>query len=224
MDSSQKSSTIIFSHGFGVEKDARGLFSAIAAALPNANPILFDYNIPDRKENTLTVRPLREQATLLLTEIAQSKERFPDTPIDIIAHSLGCIVTALAAPKQIHRTLFLAPPLEIKSASLDRFADRPGSVINLEGLSRLARRDGSFTLVPAEFWRERSAIDPITLFNTFADQTELTILQAEQDEVVGAGDLSRISEKVQLIALPGDHDFRGDSRQELIEEIKKILT
>ena len=35
---------IIFSHGFGVKADARGMFPEIAAAFPDYESIVFDYN------------------------------------------------------------------------------------------------------------------------------------------------------------------------------------
>ncbi len=152
---------IIYSHGFGVERDARGMFTETSAAFPDAENILFDYNIPNRTENSIMVRPLSEQKDILLAELARVKERSPAAMIDIVAHSLGCVVVALAEPLGIRKTIFLAPPLEMSSASLKfkRFTDRPDSIINPDGISRLARSDGSMTLVPAEFWKERETID-----------------------------------------------------------------
>lgn len=214
---------IIFSHGFGVERDARGLFTDIASVFPDAVSILFDYNIPDRTANTLTVRRPSEQKDILLAEIAAAKEKFPEASIDIVAHSLGCIIVALAAPKNIRRVIFLAPPPEMKSASLSRFAGRPGSIINPEGLSRLARRDGSFTLVPATFWKERESINPIALFNSLTEQTKVTIIRAKQDEVVSRSDMPGLSPKIQIIDIDGDHDFRFESRKGLLTTLKKFL-
>lgn len=221
--SSQSRRTIIYSHGFGVERDARGMFTDIAAAFPEAENILFDYNIQNRAENTLMVRPLSEQKDILLAEIAQAKARFGNVPIDIIAHSIGSVVMALARPEEIRRTAFLAPPLELASSSFQRFASRPGSIINPDGLSRLARRDGSFTLVPAAFWKEREAIDPVALFNVLSEMTELIIILANQDDVVSAERKSLLSPQIRIIAIDGDHDFRSESRAHLIETLTHIL-
>lgn len=214
---------IVFSHGFGVERDARGLFTDIVSVFPGAECILFDYNIPNRTENTLTVRSLSEQKDILLAEIAGAKEKFPDVHIDIVAHSLGGIITALAAPIGIRKCILLAPPFELHSSSLKRFAGRPGSVIDPNGLSRLARRDGSFTLVPATFWKERESINPFFLFNLLAEQTELTIIRARQDEVVSKSDISGLSPKIQIADIDGDHDFRFENRRGLLSVLEKLL-
>jgi hypothetical protein len=45
---------VIYSHGFGVRKDDRGLFTDIAATLPSAEHIMFDYNQVD--EATVLLR------------------------------------------------------------------------------------------------------------------------------------------------------------------------
>lgn len=214
---------IIFSHGFGVERDARGMFTDISAAFPASESILFDYNIPNREENTLTVRPLSEQRDRLLAEVAKANERFPDATIDIIAHSLGSVVTALASPTGIRKTIFLAPPLDSQSSSLERFAGRPGSIIDPKGLSWLARRDGSFTLVPAAFWQERAAIDPIALFNAFAEKTDLTIIFANQDDVVSAEKKPLLAPDIHIFGIDGDHDFRFEHRAKLLATLNDML-
>ncbi len=221
--SNQSQRVIIYSHGFGVERDARGMFTDIAAAFPGAENVMFDYNIPNRTENTLAVRPLSEQKDILLAKIARMKAQLGNTPIDIIAHSIGSVVVALAQPEGIRRTILIAPPLELASSSLNRFAGRPGSVIDPDGLSRLARRDGSFTLVPATFWKEREAIDPVMLFNALSDRTELIVVLANQDDVVSAERTALLSPQIQVISIDGDHDFRMESRVGLIETLKKIL-
>jgi len=224
MNLSPPKQVIIYSHGFGVERDARGMFTDIAATFPDAENVLFNYNIKDQIENTLTVRPLSEQRDLLLAEIARVKERFPSATINIIAHSLGCIVAALAEPIGIRKVIFLAPPLEINTASLDRFVGRPGSVIDLSGLSRFARRDGSFTLVPAAFWQERAVIDPLALFNAFAGKAELTIIFANQDDVVATDKKHLLTSHIGIVSIDGDHDFRFKSRPELIKTVQELLS
>ena len=53
---------IIYSNGFGVRKEDRGLFTAIAKALPDAQHVMFDYNPIHDESNTLTVKPLDAHA------------------------------------------------------------------------------------------------------------------------------------------------------------------
>ena len=47
---------VIFSHGFGVRKEDRGLFTAIYRAIPDIKGVMFDYNPINEKSNlTLNV-------------------------------------------------------------------------------------------------------------------------------------------------------------------------
>ena len=52
-----KKHTIIYAHGFGVRKDDRGLFTDIAKVFPDTNHIMFDLDICDNENNTVTIRP-----------------------------------------------------------------------------------------------------------------------------------------------------------------------
>jgi hypothetical protein len=61
----KNSHIVIFSHGFGVRKEDRGLFTAVYRALPNTDAVMFDYNPIHEKSNTLTAKPLHEQAQKL---------------------------------------------------------------------------------------------------------------------------------------------------------------
>ena len=47
---------VVYSHGFGVRKDDRGLFTDIAAALPEAESVMFDYGSWDEEHKEHTSR------------------------------------------------------------------------------------------------------------------------------------------------------------------------
>jgi hypothetical protein len=214
---------IIFSHGFGVRQDARGLFTDIAAALSDAQPIFFDYNEIDETNNTTLVRPLSQQAEILKKVLAGAKVANPSATIDLICHSQGAIAAALATLTGIRKTILIAPPADMNFERMQKmFKDRPGTEINMHGISRLARRDGSFTLVPSEYWAERKEIQPIELYNKLATQTELIIIRAKQDEVLGETDFSEIRNTT-IINLDGNHGFIGEARGPLLLTLKEHL-
>ena len=213
---------VIFSHGFGVRKDARGMFPEIVSALGDIQPVLFDYNEINETDGTLTVRPLKKQAGILREQIETTKAANPEAVIDLICHSQGSLVAALAKPTGIRKTILLAPPFGMNSRMLATFANRPGSKIDMEGTSRLVRRDGSITLVPAEFWKERESIRPIEIYNALAQETELVIIQANQDEVLEETDLSNLDPKIRIIKLDADHNFTDQARKPLLDTLKKI--
>lgn len=212
----------IFSHGFGTRKDARGFFPEIASAI-NGSPILFDYNIIDEQNNTLTVRTLTQQSKILEKIIQETRQSNLHTTIDLICHSQGCLVAAILNPTNIRKTIFLAPPLEPgSSASLSHFAKRPGSEINMNGVSRLVRRDGSATLVPSEFWKERENILPTDIYNKFAEKTELIIIKANQDDVLNNVNLDELDPRIQILSLDGDHNFSGNERDPLLDALRSL--
>lgn len=214
---------IIYSHGFGVDKTDRGLLSDIAASIPEAKHILFDYNEIDITNNTLTVNPLQEQVRRLrekLKNLDDGEEKI----IDIIAHSQGCVVAALAKPHNVRNIICLAPP---DSLSVDRmvavFGSRPGSQIDLEGESRIPRRDGTTTIVTKQYWQSIK-LDVIKLYNQLPNLVEkVQFYIATDDEVLGMTNFDKTDENIELIQVLGNHDFTGEARTKITKLIKEAL-
>lgn len=221
-----KQHIVIFSHGFGVFKDSRGLFAELSDMLSNhgIQSVLFDYNEIDNERSTLTVPPFSVQVATLARVIEMTKDRYLDAVIDLVCHSQGCLIPALMAPLGIRKTIMLAPSL---SNSVERmieyFQNRPGSEIDMNGISKLSRRDGSTTLVPAEYWRERKLADPPVLYNEFAKLTQLTMVIANQDEVIGEEASAGLDSSIEVVRCDGNHDFTGESRKPLIKIVEDIV-
>ncbi len=211
---------IVFSHGFGVRKDDRGLFSDIAPHLKDEF-VMFDYNSWDDDKKMLSVSPLDQQIKMLRSQVDKISE-----PYDLICHSQGCLVAALALPKGARRTIFLAPATTTTS---DRFAklftNRPESVYNRSGQSQLHRSDGSITSVPKEFWDSLDEVGDATAhYGDLAGMTELHIVTSGADEVLGKTDFSSISQSATLHHIASaDHNFTKDSRQLVINKVLEIL-
>ena len=217
------SKTVVFSHGFGVERDDRGLFSDILDALGDVTGVMFDYNQIDQDHKTLTVRPLSEQVEILSGVIEEVRKDKPES-LHLIAHSMGCAVAAMACPTGIDSVIMIAPPLEPGSQhSIKYFAERPGSEVNLQGISRVARSDGSTTIVPSQYWKERGEFDPTALYNKFSSKTRLTLIRAGQDNVLVGEEPHGLSDEIKIITLDGDHDFSGKDRQPLVDLAKTKL-
>jgi len=213
---------VVYSHGFGVDSTDRGLFTDIAAALPEAEHSMFDYN--QLSGGTLTVSPLDQQAHRVGDKLTATKSKYPHGTIDLICHSQGCIVAAMARPMGIRRVICIAP-LEVVDVQrmLQRFSTRPGAKIDPNGMTTLPRRDGSTTSVPTEYWRSLRNISPVSLYNALAAHVSLTLITASQDEVIGATNFRKLDPSIEVIRITADHDFNGKSRQELIAAIKIIL-
>ena len=217
-------SVLVFSHGFGVRKDARGMFPDIAKALPDTVPIMFNYNDRDPDDGSLIVAPLDKQADKLEQIIERAKSQFPNFPIDLICHSQGCVVAALLKPIGIRKAIFLAPPATLSIERMVKlFGGRPRSRIDFKGTSLLERSDFSFTKVPPEYWTSIQNRNIPQLFNDFAKITDLIIVHALEDEVVGKTDFSALSPDVKQVELHAKHNFDGDTKQELLNVVRKEL-
>ena len=221
---SNKKHIIIFSHGFGTRKDDRGLLTNIADEFSSSLSILFDYNEVDESEKILTVRPLIEQSKMLNEVIEKARLENPEATIDIVGHSQGCLIIALAKPQGIRKIIFLAPSLDNDiDHTINMFKDRPGTEINLSGISKLARKDGTVTIVPSKFWEERKKLIPIPLYNDLTKSADLYIINANQDDVHGKNETDGLHEKIKVIEIDGNHQFSGNEREALLIKIKEIL-
>lgn len=215
---------IIYSHGFGVRKDDRGLLTDIAEAFPEVESILFDYFKIDEEAKTLTICPFGEQANKLNQVIEKARLDYPGATVDLICHSQGTIVAALAKPENIRKVIFLAPVFDLGiERTLKRYQDKPGATINLDGESQLPALDGLVRIVPAEYWRERILLKPFDEYNKLANKTEIIVLEANQDEVLPRVDLKELDPKIKVISLDGDHNFTGRARNPLMEVVRKII-
>lgn len=214
---------IIFSHGFGVKRDNRGLFPEIAESLPEFEAVMFDYNQVDEDRNEVTVFPFSRQAQILAEVIEKARSSYPDAAIDIICHSQGSVAVALARPEHVRKVVFIAPPF---SANIEKmmkaFQALPGTDIDMDGISRLARKDGTTTLVPSEYWKERKDIRHLELYQELSRRAGLVIIKAKQDEILDESVCSKL-EDTEIVDLDGDHNFSGESRSSLLKEIRRIL-
>ncbi len=214
---------VLFVHGFGVQKDDRGLFTDISLSLnPDVTPSLVNLNLIDGANNSLTVMPFSVQAKILHDRYYSLKSDNTDAEITVIAHSQGCIVAALAGiPTK--KIILLSPPTRLDANRLvDYFSDRVGTIMDMDGESVMARRDGSKTIVGKEYWRELREANAEKLYAELISKSQVVIIFANQDEVLGADNNHEIS-GADVKYLDADHDFTGVARRKLIELLQETL-
>ncbi len=228
---------IIFVHGLGVRKDARGIFTDIEKSFLNDESlkgtefIFIDLNKIEKDNDgkeKLILNPLSVQAEILEKVFKKEvEENISQMENILICHSQGCVVGSIANLEKVSKIVFIAPPTnnDIKR-TFERFAKRPGSVMNIEGESFYKRSDGSLTIVPAKYWSDRKEIDYLENYKSLSEKVgteNLKIIVANQDEVV----FNEATEFLQTIGdvlfLDGGHDFEGESRVGLLEKIKEII-
>ena len=199
------------------------MFTDIASTLPYQT-ILFDYNTYDQRTNTLTVAPLTSQAKKLGEVITEVRSQNPDATIDLICHSQGCVTAGLLKPLGLHKIILLGPPATLSAERMAKiFGNRPGSHIDIQGVSRFARTDGSTTIVPKEYWPSIENVDPVALFNELRTEAGVIIIKANQDQIITQADFTKLSPSIHIIGIDGDHDFTGDARPKLIQIIMDEL-
>jgi hypothetical protein len=220
------SHVVIYSHGFGVRKSDRGLFTAISTALPDLESVLFDYNIINKKSNTLTVATLDEQTRKLRKAINTARAEHPGAVIDLVCHGQGCIVAALLKPRGIRKVIMLAPPDDISEATLIRqLVPQTETDVDVTIATRIPRADGRTTVIEPEYWQGIADVEPIKLYNRLARFTTLRIMSAKDDEVLGTVGFEGIDPSISLVRLQGGHNFDDEeSRKRILYILQKELS
>ncbi|HEY1085928.1 MAG TPA: hypothetical protein VGE34_04370 [Candidatus Saccharimonadales bacterium] len=215
---------ILYSHGFGVKKDSRGMFTDIATALPEFQHEMFDYNQHDEPTNQTFITPLSKQAKILENKIQELRKQYPTATIDIVAHSQGCIVAGMVASPEIRHTVLLAPPTDnVGDRKKSFLLNRPGVTTDENDVIYLPRRDGSISVITPTYWDDWEDLDPIEIYNRLPTASAATLVTATQDEVLPAIDYTHLSPKITRVDVVADHNFTGEGRAKLCDSIKAIV-
>jgi hypothetical protein len=220
---------VIFSHGFGTKKDDMGLFaggSGISDALnrEGIETILFDYNTFNPVDNSMIITPLDQQVRVLKKVVEETIQNNPGAVIDIIGHSQGCLAPAILLAKNIRRFVCIAPSLDTNNQRMvDFFMKRPNTKIDFDGDSSIERSDGTLSIIPSQYWKDRDKAEPIQAYNEFSKLTKIVIIKANQDKTLGDLDTTGLSNDIVLTSLDGDHNFNGEDRVNLVNKVKEII-
>ena len=216
---------VVFSHGFGVERTARGMFSDIVAALPEGyGYVLFDYY--DIEDKTITISTLEHQQRMLLSIIAWLSEQAHVVDISLVAHSMGCIIAAMAQPPEVKYAVMLAPPLTINERTREYFVTKFG-VEQRGDLWVIPRQDGTTTIIPDEAFAELSGLEADKLLLDYASVQPFALLLPSHDEVLGETDYNDLALDEHITAQTiddADHNFTGASRAGVIQATLDWLT
>ncbi len=216
---------VVFSHGFGVERTARGMFSDIVQALPEGyGYVLFDYY--EVTDTTVNISTFEDQQRMLLSIIAWLSEQAAVTDISLVAHSMGCVVAALAQPPEIKHAVMLAPPLQINERTRDYFTQKFGAQ-QRDGLWTIPRGDGTTTVIPSAVFDELSGLEAAALLLDYAAVQPFALVLPAHDEVLGETDYNDLALDEHITAQTiddSDHNFTGDSRTAMIQTTVEWLT
>lgn len=221
--------TVVLVHGFGTNKhETAGYFDDLVAALGRKYRVVrFDFAGLGESEGTLSTMTYERQAEELRVVLEWVRLQFPGQ-ISIVAQSMGCFITALCNPDGVERAVFTGIPNihtdRIVDRIAQRFAKKPESVVDIQGVSKILRSSGEMQTIHRDFWQSILRFKPLETVNTFATKTKLLIIHPNQDDVVGTDDLDGYSElaRVTVKHLDGDHSYTNPKdREKLITEIKQ---
>jgi pimeloyl-ACP methyl ester carboxylesterase len=104
---------VVFSHGFGVGRDNRGLFTGITECLPSGlGYVLFDYYDYNDALATVVLTDFTEQTKRLRQVIDWAQKQPGVVKVHLVAHSIGCIVAALPPSREPQRRMGFGPFLD----------------------------------------------------------------------------------------------------------------
>lgn len=216
---------VIFSHWFWVRKDAYGLFTQLSKILQDIwiETIMFDYSSYNEGTKELLTTPFSEQAKVLQNIINKTHEEYLDAKLIIIWHSQWCIIPTLCDLSHISGIVMLAPFFHTDMQDiLARYTKNISSEVNFTWISKRYRSDGSITIIPPEYRKERFASNIIEQYNTLALIKETYIIYGLQDQVMKFTEQHRIKNSY-IINIDSDHDFSKQYRSWLISIITHIF-
>ncbi len=217
---------VVFSHGFGVQRDGRGMFTDIAQALPEGfGYVLFDYYEIDEERHTVRIADFAEQIERLKKVLDWVKGQSGVEDVSLIAHSMGCIVTALTKPKSLRKLILLAPPTSIGERTRRHFTTKKGAEKH-DDMWVVPRSDGTISIIPETLFGQYERVDAEKALLALADEQPYKLIVAGSDGVVTDADYRKLAThpSVQYVELAdANHDFEGLSRPLLLDEISNTF-
>lgn len=219
---------IIFSHGFGVKRDSHGMFNQIGDYFNDQVLVVrFDYTLVDTQKNSTTLFPLSIQKAMLLRVSEYIKAKYNCLKLYLIAHSLGCLIPAMIDQRVFDRIILLAGPVANPFNTLiNYFSNREDTIIDLGGVSRIKRSDGSTSIVSSDCWQEIKNVRPISLYRQLSQLSKVVFVRALDDEVLNESQddfrLLKSAKSIVYYEIKGNHDF-SNARAELINLINETV-
>jgi hypothetical protein len=227
-EGNEESGSVIFLvAGFGMRRDSRGFFTQISSALKKRHLVVkFDLCQFIPSQNVTLVFPLSKQNSMLHEVTSYFTNTYLPQETIIIAHSMGCLVTSLTKSLLMTKTILLAPPVSDDFNTMkSRYLKKPGIDTTVEGICKLKRSDGSWTLIGEDFWNDIKNIVPVNVFTKYARLNSTTIIRALNDQVIPETNYNKFKSinNLNYLELPGDHNFSPPHRQKLLDTIQQII-
>lgn len=225
----QANQNLLLVHGFGTNKDEGGLFVDISQSLQEHFRIIrFDFSSYGESEGKQEDANLAKFSQDLKAVLNWIKENNPGQTY-ILAHSLGCFVTAFLSPSKIYKTIFSGIPNSntsfVKDVIQNRIKEKNGKV-DEQSVSIYPRSSGQSQKIGSTFWEILKLFRPLPSIRDFAEKTQLLIIHPKQDQIIGDQFISEYKDisNLQFAEVNGDHNYsKSEDREEFIRFIKTYL-
>lgn len=210
---------VVCSHGFGVRRDARGLFTDIVAGLPEGwGYVLFDYDAFDEVTGRVIVNGFTSRVARLRAVLDWARRQTDVEQLNIVGHSMGALTVADVAPEDIGAIVLLAPPLSLGLRFAELYTKRPGAKHSGHSWT-IPRSDDTTTVVDDDLFAELINIDAEAELAKLAFFRPYTMVLASSDEILQDEDYTDliVMPTVSMISIEqASHDFAGQARAELV--------
>lgn len=219
----------LYSHGFGTHADDNGLFSSIIDAFPDVKHVLFSYDDWNPDNTVATAATFTSRTQKLRQKYTELRQANPNAEINLICHSQGCIIAALAQLENVSTIVLLAPVISYESGDEARriTLENPKSTPQPDGSILRKRSAGYYTLFLPDYWEDYVNISDLPdKYNNLGTKTKLIIFDATRDTVIPNNkDYSLLKNEIQIEHFGLDHDFieKDGSRSSIVEKLKVYL-
>lgn len=222
----------VFVHGFGVMSDSRKTYTEISKSFEEKIlSVRFHLVSVDTFNNEIYTPGFDEQTEILKTVLDSVIMKFSGKEIILIAHSQGCYVVGKLLKESdydLNKVILLSPLIreDIGRKLVEKFSKREGSIVNISGLSRFVRTDGTITLIPSEFWIQAKKINSIELFKYLDSNYDTYFVWTKGDITTKSNEYVQLKKQtfMKYFEIEGDHDYRNNGNiDELIKFLKTVL-
>lgn len=217
---------IVFSHGFGLQRDNRGKFSELSKVLKERYIVVkFDYN-KVVNDGSLLVPIFSDQVEILKAILDYVRKKFPNSKVNVIAHSLGCVILGHLNPDGLSNVILSAPPIKASGADfLNNFSYRFEQTNQHGANVKIKRSDGSYTFLRNGFVQSLENNKPYESYLNLSLKCKISAIIATQDSQLDYKDYSQMLKELpfNIVKIKADHDFGGKARKVWIKIVKNLL-
>ena len=181
-DHPKPATVIVCAHGNGVRRwDGEKFFYAVAEHFAKSAVLLVDQNQPDGDGVRLSPLPILVSRVTGL--VHEARQRYPNTPLVVMGHSMGCGVASLLDTNDIQAMVFVAPAVGKPRQSL---VERYGpDIVNGKTVTT---SEGLKKVVTAEYYKSVEDIDWEESYASLVKRFQTVyVYESGDDEIVGDG-------------------------------------